>query len=810
MNRLIVTCVILACAAPALVAQSPLTKIVPVDCWGGPFGMCYVQSGRDGSPTADWSVAEDFTTERCDVPAQIPAGSKIFQVVARAYMADSNPFDGVISTVDVNINGVALGFPQTLTTSAFHCNATERLGTYVYDTGFSTSGHSWYRTEGALNTLELHVPYAETIIEAVDLEIRYLPPPPFEIQFDITDSTPAEDRRVLLSNMNVGPAGFPNYTYPRFQGFLSRDKMIPVAIRTLVDGVGTAGIPVTLEIADPADPSPYMATVLATGQQGPGSNPNDNVGPRPTLTGAGVIDNGNGTYSVTSGANGHIDVTMELSVDAVAGDNYQVVARSTQHGTVTTATSGTITAWKRLFVEKRHMFRRGAMLATNAPVGVTNIVVPAANIASAGETEFRRNDWLLLTHAPWWGEAKHAGAFYTGLYQLTRNPERFRAQVPASGPGTVTTNGSVHVVGNRTRFNQLKSGDVLTIGPDVRVVVQVIDATHVTLDAPTTTSAAGQAYDIGDPALTPGVRYLRLALSRPLTERYGREPIVNPQAGLLLFNDAVVALNAAGITPTDYFDVDHSQLTGTQPSKAFPDAYTEYVVLPTLPAVAVNPLPRTILNSDHADTQRFIDKWFSLPRPEALPSNSPNLFDWFWYPVQPNHQLVLVADTTEPDVSQSGSNGFLCLRVPGERASVLNRGTVEYMVGDEISPLNQADAGAVLKRTMVHEIAHQWWLNDPTFGHQDHCVRQVAYDSTTSWPTSGTPPPGLRFCLMVDPNDGTPTMTAPWHPHPTINMVMYMYRNGHTAFHITRPQQSSPWHSEYLVIRRTSDPWRPR
>ncbi|HXG59036.1 MAG TPA: hypothetical protein VNL91_08425 [Thermoanaerobaculia bacterium] len=346
-----------------------------------------------------------------------------------------------------------------------------------------------------------------------------------EVRFE-NASSGIDDTRILLSNVPPGLSGVPSYGYPRFQSFLGRDAAIPVGLRTIKNGVATPGVPVVLKVLDPPDRSPYVAGGPGIVQPVPGSRAGDNVGALPKLTGSGVTDNGNGTYSVTSGANGYVGVVMELDASARAGDNYKVEATATfDGGLVKSATSAEMIAWKRLFVEKRQMFRRGAPLATDAPAGITRIIVRDTPISSTGE-RFARNDNVMLLHAPPYGQAKGPGSYYSGLYRIGLRPQRFTAVAPVVGPGTVTTNGTTLIVGvdgarDRVRFDRLTPGDVINIYTggvrESRVVTTITDRTHLTVDKPTISSATGLTYEIGDYNLIPGTRYLRLTLDRPLT-----------------------------------------------------------------------------------------------------------------------------------------------------------------------------------------------------------------------------------------------------------------------------------------------------
>jgi len=646
-----------------------------------------------------------------------------------------------------------------------------------------------------------------------DVTITVTAPPPDTctnnkdglIEFSITDSTPEDDRRVLQSNLH------PGYPYPHYQALLAQDAVIPMSLRTVLDGVQTSGATVTLSFIDPPDRSPYMAGPSGTPpptppQPVPGPRANDNAGPLPTLTGNGITDNGNHTYSAVSGQNGFVGWNLVLDPAARAGDNYQILAQATfPDSRIAGGLSGAVTVWKRLFVEKQQMFRRGAALATDAPIGLNSIVIPDGKIASTGITAFARNDYVMLLHAPSWGTTK--GSSYRGVYQIAVNPARFRATAQTNGTGTVTTSGSAAIVGTGTRFTQLAVGNVITVGTNVRFITAITDNTHLTVDTPIP-SASNQPYKIGDANLIPGTYYVRLTLNRALTERYGIEPLATP--GVLTLNDAVVRLSAASITAADYYDADHTALTmppaASQFANPFSGAYTEYVVLPPQPTPT--PVPRMVLTSD-ALAQQFVDKWFALPTPRPVPSTSSNRLDWYRYDTAPNHQLLLVGDADSVDVTQSHSNGFLSRAIAGEKASILNRGTVEWGVTSTTTPMYQGNADTILRRTLVHEITHQWWVNDAVFGSTllDHCHPEVAYNSTSSYPSAGTPPTGLRFCLMSSA-DQSPLMPPPWNPSGSpINMVQYKYRDGFTSYHIT--QLPSGWNSEYLGIRRTLDPWRP-
>jgi len=806
MQRLWTICIVaILASAPSLavnVAFPPTTDTYPHNCQVVP----YVTFGADGGVV--YFIRGDFFTN-------INTGTEYFAGCEPTGGGMGMQFAPAASGVAVTIHAFLdsdINVSASAGTTTYHVSAGNSIGVSIPG---PTSGVGF----------TAQTPLSAFSVESLSVGSQIANTTPGDIQFDITDTTPADDRRVLLSNLHHSPGTtMPQFPYPLYQGRLAKDAAIPIDLRILYGGVGTSGVPVTLRIIDPPDPSEYIVgTANWQGQPVPGatlSHAGDNVGPPPTFHGNCIPC---ATYSVTSGANGTITAELDLDPHTRAGDNYQVEATARfPNGTTKTVRSGVITVWKRMFVEKKPMFRAGAPLATDAPAGATRLIVKRDPIASAGATAFRRDDSVMLLHAPFFGTAKTPSGYYSGLYRITRL-QRFRAQTPAVGPGTVETHGTATIDGNGTHFiRDFEVGDVITVGADRRVVVDLISNTQMTVHAPTTSASANQAYTIGDRNLVANTDYYRLALDRPLSESYYREPLANSLTGTVTANDAAVRVPSGGVTPADVFDVPaiNAQLAGTatsQWSNAFASAYTEYVVLPaTLPIGAAGAVaPRVVLSSSVTakPTQQFIDKWLSLPSPVPLPSTSPDPMDGFRYLIPPNHQLVLVGDTNNNDITQSDANGFLSIAVQHERASVLDRGTIEYAVRTDTKPLYGADPDTVLQRTAVHELTHQWYVNFLAFGarYSDHCFPEVAYVSAAAYPavapgTTISLPVGLEFCLMSYTADA-PTMLAPWSPHPTVNMVEYLYRRGLTHFHMAH--LSTGWNSEYLSIRNTPDPWMP-
>ncbi len=633
-----------------------------------------------------------------------------------------------------------------------------------------------------------------------------------EVKFDILDAAPANDRRILLTNPR-DTNNLPYRPYPWFQRLLSRDSAIGIGLRTYVNGVPTSGIPVTLRVVDPPDPSQYIVGVPG-GQPSPGaalSHDGDNIGALPPLVGAGITVNGDGTYSATSGAEGYVFAELQLDATARPGDNYQI--EGVFDGVVPTR-SGVITAWRRMFVEKRTMFRRGHLLVNDAPPGTWHLVVPDAEFSTAGGN-FAANDNVVLQHAPPHGLAKTESGGYYQTYTRIAAATSFTSPTTSStaGVGTIAlTTGSSSIIGSGTRFDRLVAESATSVGSVINVasrrfvVLAINSKTQITVSPASDTTGANLPYSIGDTHLRPSTSYVRLTLNTPLDKWYGPEPLVMLSTGVITLNDAIAKLNGAGsIGTTDYFDSDESKLVGAAESwfdNAMQAAYAEYIAL-RFPM----PLPRVILSKTGASanySQWFIDRWFSTPVPVGVgPDPDPMMTTHYVPPV--NHQLLLVADTN-PDVGRDvGQTYSRPAPYPPETATALFRGQIELETASNTSPLYGQNADAILSKIEVHEIAHQWLVNG---GLPGHCNR-VAYDSQGAYPTPQTPPaapaPNVQFCAMAV--DANLAMPAPWNPLLPISQTTWQYGNGHIAFHMT--QTANGWDSEYLTIRRAPDPWQP-
>jgi hypothetical protein len=600
---------------------------------------------------------------------------------------DADPF------IDIAINGVPMGGQSA--SGYVSCPTEADLIPYAFDTQLSQgSGY----IVGSSNDLRFNVqggtcPFWCGISigkylnpQIATLEITYIPPPP--ISFQITDVSPASERRILLSNAR------PEYPYPHFQGIGSRDAEVYTSL-TLRDGYGNPqpGMNVYMRVTDPPDPAAYMN--LASLPAGVKAAANDNTGTQATIEGTGITETAPNShiYQATSGANGLVPFTLKLQPPFVAGDNYQIEASSDPAFPPSlSAKSGTLTAWKRIFVEKRRMLKNGVLIAEDAAAGASAIIVNRNHyLGDQGSSRtLRAGDRIVLVHAPLLDRSDS----WTGWYCEEH---------------TIAT--------------------VTAVGTTFRVNLGTVQGKTITPE------------------------FLQHSYHRP-------EP-AEPRIG-----DGVALLAGQTLSSSDYYDTSDSLVTGL-----FPDAFTEYIFLDVidLPGIGV-PVP-FISSGDELMLQHLADKWSR--------SVSYDPFQQTWVN-PPNHQyLVIASDAADQNLSQRDT-GKLNEAVAGRISSYVFRKTIRDVAGS-----NTVTGDRWAMKTEAHELGHQWLTNRgvwPSLNpRNDHCAyTTTAYNSTTV------------YCLLGEANTTTTeTQRA----------------NGIAVFHMQFV--NNVWHSEYLGIRRRTDPFRP-
>lgn len=177
----------------------------------------------------------------------------------------------------------------------------------------------------------------------------------------------------------------------------SRDAQVELMFRPVRVAAGTQ---IYLNVTDPPDPSTYKPAPTTPGP--------DNID-----TGAGKLalspsDTGAATLTFTAPTSGNQTIYLNTTGFA-GGDNYVVKATpdpdlvSNPNFVCGAATncqeSGTITAWKRVYLEKKRMFRNGLFIAAPAPAGTNQVVVQIPEGRRWRQVRLNAGDSIQLMHA---------------------------------------------------------------------------------------------------------------------------------------------------------------------------------------------------------------------------------------------------------------------------------------------------------------------------------------------------------------------------------------------------------------------------
>lgn len=188
--------------------------------------------------------------------------------------------------------------------------------------------------------------------------------PVFAIQFELDETSEPDDRKVLIARHRTEAA------------YISAAQTDDARI-TIRAHVGTQGRRVYFRVIDPPDSAWYIPSA--------GRRFNDNQGGPGRLTLPSAVSDADGT------------ATTELLITArYAGDNYQVEGSSDAAFACGSGCARTtvLTAWKRVYLEKKRMFRAGASIVeARAGDRVVTVRVPRG-------VRFRPEDRLRFVHAP--------------------------------------------------------------------------------------------------------------------------------------------------------------------------------------------------------------------------------------------------------------------------------------------------------------------------------------------------------------------------------------------------------------------------
>lgn len=453
----------------ASLPASALTKIFTV-----PFNTNWSETATSGWGCGDALPILRNGTFPTSFNGGLPAGSTVRHVKITMPMRRAGTFRATGDAdpvVTVSIGGEQIAVP-TVVAGYYACPYVADLIPYTFDQAFP-DGFAAYDANGP-NALDFTVQGGTcpswcgvtTDDPMVTLEVTYDLPPPAD--FAITSQAPEPERRILISNVRT------SYPYPHFQfvgGAVDAEVTTFLRARN-PSGNFQSGLTVYMRVLDPPDSAPYMnqaGNVLA--------HNNDNEGGTAILDGPGVTVHSPGIYQATSGANGHVGFTLRLQAPFVAGDNYQVET-SLDPGFPSggTAKSGILTAWKRVFIEKRRMLKNGLFLAQNANAGDT-FIITRGNRWRGNQTsndELSKNEKIVITHGPQLDRSDlNAGWYYethTILSVQDLNNGQYRVNLGRKQGNTVIVEQLQHDYKIDTQNGSIGDAisklDTLTLGPD--------------------------------------------------------------------------------------------------------------------------------------------------------------------------------------------------------------------------------------------------------------------------------------------------------------------------------------------------------
>lgn len=243
------------------------------------------------------------------------------------------------------------------------------------------------RMELSCNRVGPHVVYitafntATNAYEVKQKTVDVVDPPPFTCpEFELYTN----NNRVLTHK--YGPE-----EWPRAQTADGQLKVMFKPIRVL------AGTTMHVKVFDPPDSSPYRT----------GAQANDNADSAAGLISPSPSSGGAVSVSFTVPEHGLVPLYLNTTRFA-AGDNY-VVKASADPALITSPTyfcgagcreTATITAWKRVYLEKKRMFRSGLFIVRETLAGGRQLIVEIPANASWNDVALRPGDSIRLLHAP--------------------------------------------------------------------------------------------------------------------------------------------------------------------------------------------------------------------------------------------------------------------------------------------------------------------------------------------------------------------------------------------------------------------------
>ncbi len=340
-----------------------------------------------------------------------------------------------------------------------------------------------------------------------------------------------------------------------------------------------------------------------------------------------------------------------------------------------------------------------------------------------------------------------------------------------AGETTIRVNGN-HYNGNQGR-HRLSAGDqiVLVHGPALdrrNALLGMAIEYHSIADVQAVPNT-------NDYIVTLGTRQGHTIQAEQLLHDFGPDP---SDPATLELGDAIARPSGSALSGLDYFNARDSLLAqydaNGQPSSAFSQAFTEYVVLPDGPFGFV-PVPR-MLSSTETLLQHFADKWSLSVSTDGAGGGI----------CLPNHQLLIVGDT---DGSNPPSEvGQTTQNVGAEVASYVFRGAIDFAVTNhnQANPHNGQNPDNWAAKNEAHELGHQWELDSAWAAQAGVSLGHCPSDSTAFDDAS-------TYCLMATADPAKSETQSD-------NLI--------AKFHL-RKLPSGDWDSEYFEIRQRTDPFVP-
>jgi DNA-binding beta-propeller fold protein YncE len=226
---------------------------------------------------------------------------------------------------------------------------------------------------------------------------------------------PKGPQKVLLHNALQGdwPYPSPNQTV---------DRVVKITVE------GWEGVPLHLELTDPPDLAPYIARDLddPAGFTAFPYDAGDNVGEVAGEYGLTLNPDGSSptmTLIVTPGADDLATFYLKVPPN-VSGNNYQVKVSKVDQTTDLPLTNRVVslspfyTTWKRIYVERDKMFRKGGVLSRNygapgvcggpeePPCCGTGGELPCDQIEVFDWHNVELNDWIMIFDESWYGDIR--------------------------------------------------------------------------------------------------------------------------------------------------------------------------------------------------------------------------------------------------------------------------------------------------------------------------------------------------------------------------------------------------------------------